>query len=55
MGYVYSGSGLDELEKGETPQVGRGECVDLITHRQRNPDGSFPDASNNALAFRVIE
>ena len=24
-------------------------------HHQRNPDGSFPDASNNALAFRVIE
>jgi hypothetical protein len=24
-------------------------------HHQRNPDGSFPNASNNALAFRVIE
>ena len=139
MGYVYGGSGLDELAKGETPQVGKGECVDIIKvfvpglkgkstttwragawvmeagntirrgtaiatfdkdgrfpqhrsgqhaaivlrvmpsgiwvvdqwrskriitkrliripppHHQRNPDGSFPDASNNALAFRVIE
>jgi copper chaperone CopZ len=137
MGYVYSG--VDELAKGETPQAGRGECVDIIKeyvpglkgkstttwragawvmeagasirrgtaiatfdkdgrfpqhrsgqhaaivlrvmgsgiwvvdqwrskkmitkrliripppHHQRNPDGSFPDASNNALAFRVIE
>jgi hypothetical protein len=24
-------------------------------HRQRNADGTFPNASNNALAFRVIE
>lgn len=137
MGYVYKD--VDELAKGETPQAGRGECVDLIKeyvpglkgkstatwragawvmevgstlrrgtaiatfdrnghfpqghsgqhaalvlrvmpsgiwvfdqwrskatiskrliripppHHQRNADGSFPDASNNALAFRVIE
>lgn len=137
MGYSYSGG--DELAKGETPDAGSGEWVDLIKeyvpglkgkststwragasvmeagstirrgtaiatfdkdgrfprgdsgqhaalvlrvmasgiwvadrwrsksniskrliripppHRQRNPDGSFPNASNNALAFRVIE
>lgn len=137
MGHVYSG--VDELAKGETDQVGTGECVDIIKHfvpglkgkstttwragawvmeagssiprgtaiatfdqdgrypqhhsgqhaaivlrvmpsgiwvvdqwrskakitarlirippprQQRNPDGSFSNASNNALAFRVIE
>lgn len=28
MGHVYSG--IDELAKGQTPNAGNGECVDLI-------------------------
>jgi len=49
---------VDTLDRDPPlPKVGSGGCVDLLKHyrQQLNPDGSFRNPSDNALAFFVIE